>query len=94
MSLDDRVTGKDAPPPAPPPRPRPRQAPRQAVPVAGSTALTVQRGQTLIVTLPEALSAEETANVGKTLKERLPGVEVIVLAGVQQIAVYDPDKPA
>ncbi|TDB88350.1 hypothetical protein E1264_11755 [Actinomadura sp. KC216] len=86
MSLDERITGKDAPPPAP----RPRQVPREAVPVAGHTALTVQPGQTLIVTLPEALSAEHTASVGKELQERLPGVEVLVLAGVQQIAVYDP----
>lgn len=91
------LPGADAPqPPTRPapgaaPRPRPRQAPRDAVPVAGSTALTVQPGQTLIVTLPEALSAEETSNVGKALKERLPGVEVLILAGVQQIAVYDPE---
>lgn len=94
MSLDEQVTGKAAPPPAPPaaPRPalRPRQAPRDVVPVAGHTALTVQPGQTLIVTLPEALTAEHTASIGKELKDRLPGVEVLVLAGVQQIAVYDP----
>lgn len=90
MSLDDRITGKDAPPPAPAVRPRPVQAPRDVVPVAGHAALTVQPGQTLIVTLPEALSAEHTSDVGKQLKERLPGVEVLVLAGVQQIAVYDP----
>lgn len=90
MSLDDRITGKGATPPAPRPALRPRQAPRDTVPVAGHSALTVQPGQTLIVTLPDAPNAEHAANVGKDLKERLPGVEVLVLAGVQQIAVYDP----
>ncbi|WP_433225601.1 hypothetical protein [Actinomadura formosensis] len=94
MSLDDRITGKDAPPPAPRPALRPRQAPRDAVPVAGHSALTVQPGQVLIVTLPDAPNAEHAASIAKGLKEKLPGVEVLVLAGVQQIAVYDPGTAA
>lgn len=90
-----------AEPPAPPPpagyradRPRPRQAHRQPVPVAGATALTVQPGQTLIVILPDTPDAERAGEIAASLKERLPGVEVLVLGGVRQIAVYDPEGGA
>jgi len=70
-------------------KPRPRPQPVQAVPVAGQQAVTVTPGQTLIVTVPDTPTPEQAEAMATSLKERLPGVEVVVLGGVDQIAVYD-----
>lgn len=91
MSLDERIASTDAPPPAPP-HPQPR--PLEAVPVAAHTALSVAPGQTLVlaVSADRAASPEQAAELARSVKERLPGVEVLVLAGVEQMAVFDPGQ--
>ncbi|MER7126757.1 hypothetical protein [Micrococcus luteus] len=68
-----------------------------ASPGAPAEALVVRPGDTLIVRLASDVRPAEyerfrdTAMVG--MRKRMPGVEVIVVSGVEQMAVYRPDRP-
>lgn len=67
-----------------------------ALPADVCEALIVRPGDTLIMRLRSDVSREQfnalRENTEPMLKERLPGVEVMWLGGVEQIAVYRPDQ--
>ncbi|GAA4221508.1 hypothetical protein FHR32_005118 [Streptosporangium album] len=70
--------------------------PEGALPVEVTEALIVRPGDTLILRLASNTTPEQFARsremVGPGLKERLPGVEVVWLGGIEQMAVYHPDQ--
>ncbi|MEV4096958.1 hypothetical protein [Streptosporangium saharense] len=60
-------------------------------------ALAIRPGDTLLLRMPSNVTEAQLArcrdHLAPSLKERLPQVEVIVLGGVEQMAVYRPDRP-
>jgi hypothetical protein len=73
--------------------PRPVQAPARAEPLM-MAGLTVQPGQTLVLAVKDTTTPERLEALAQGIKERLPDVHVLVLGGVEQMAVYDPGAPA
>lgn len=59
-------------------------------PLAAMDGLVVRPGDTLIVRYDRTFNADEAQRVKDKLRERLPGVDVLVI-GCQQIAVYRPE---
>lgn len=61
-------------------------------------ALVIRPGDTLILRLDSGLTPGQLEarrdRLVPSLKARVPGVEVIMLGGVEQMAVYRPDRPA
>jgi hypothetical protein len=68
------------------------------MPADVAEALVVRPGDTLILRLASAISPEQykrlRENLEPGLKEHMPGVEVIFLGGIEQMAVYRPDELA
>lgn len=58
-------------------------------------ALVIRPGDTLILRLAPAVTASQLEEYRKRfvpfLREHLPGVEVVMVGGVEQMAVYRPD---
>lgn len=63
---------------------------------SASEAAVVRPGDTLILRLGTDVSAEQFARFRDgalpPLKERLPGVEVLIVGGVEQMVVYRPGE--
>ena len=58
---------------------------------APAEALTVRPGDTLVIRLPAGATMQEVDNWKQAtadLQECMPGVEIVVLGGCEQIAVY------
>ncbi|MEO3875542.1 hypothetical protein ABGB18_42745 [Nonomuraea sp. B12E4] len=57
-------------------------------------ALVVRPGDTLIVRLSADMTVEQFTrfreSIEPTLNEKLPGVKVLIIGGVEQLAVYRP----
>lgn len=52
----------------------------------------IRPGDTALVRLPRDTPAVQLETVAERLRERLPGVEVLLLAGVDGIDVYRPNS--
>jgi hypothetical protein len=54
------------------------------------TLAIVRPGDTLVVAYPRQLSVEQADTIKARIKDRLPGVEVVIIHA-NQLAVYRPD---
>lgn len=99
MGGDPRLQPKDVPPPTtreapPPPPPAPQGEPADLPAVL--PGVVVRPGDTLILITTarthEQLSAMEQT-VRQALRERLPGIGIAVVGGIEQALVYRPDPP-
>lgn len=71
--------------------------PEFAMPAEVAEALVVRPGDTLLLRVGDMSPAQFQRfrdDVGPRLGERLPDVKVVVIGGVEQIAVYHPGAPA
>ena len=72
--------------------------PEFAMPADVAEALVVRPGDTLILRVASEISHDQfqriREHVEPSLKEKLPGVEVMWFGGVEQMAVYRPDELA
>lgn len=56
-------------------------------------ALIVRPGDTLILGFDRTVTAQEADQIKTKLRRRIPGVEVVIIAGgIKQIAAYRPDN--
>ncbi|WP_345562726.1 hypothetical protein [Nonomuraea rosea] len=55
-------------------------------------ATVVRPGQTLVLCTPHQMSTAEADQMKARLREKLPGVELVLLTGVTQALVYEPDE--
>lgn len=54
----------------------------------------IRPGDTALVRMPRGTPQVQLETIADRLRERLPGVEVLLLSGVDGIDVYRPDDPA
>jgi hypothetical protein len=57
-----------------------------------SSAVVVRPGDKLVVCTPRLVTAEEADRLKMLIAEKLPGVDTVVLSGVSQMAVYEPNE--
>lgn len=66
------------------------------MPAEVAESLIVRPGDTLILRLTSDISPEQfhriRGNLEPQMKERLPGVEIMWIGGVEQMVVYRPDE--
>lgn len=57
-----------------------------------TSAVVVRPGYRLVVSTPRLVTMEEADQMKTLIGAKLPGVEVVVLSGIAQMAVYEPDE--
>lgn len=56
-----------------------------------ASAVVVRPGDKLVVSTPRLVTMEEADRLKALIAEKLPGVEAVLLSGVAQMAVYEPN---
>lgn len=55
------------------------------------SAAIVRPGDALVIAVRSSITAEGAARIKQDVAEKLPGVRTVVMAGVSQVLVYQPD---
>lgn len=63
---------------------------QEKAPPSGEKQIVVRPGQTLVIGYSAPVSESQAEVVKARLRERLPGVDIVVIGHVQQMLVYEP----